>query len=290
MCAKFPHFFLKYHYLVNINNKDLFYLKNIKVSRLYTYFCAMSKQFSVLIVGNGQVGSFLKNAFEQSGVAVQAYARNPSPGWLNLQDVSKAAPTLLSLICVNDDAIALVSDLLPNLDTCMAHVSGALPLSELSTKHQRRAVFYPIMSFNKQPPIDASAIPFCIETEKEEDYLLLEEAAQILGASSQRLNSAQRASLHLAAVLSHNFGNHLIHLAQAELSKLNLDFKLLQPLMRQMLKNIEISPAKNWQTGPALRHDKKTIDKHLLLMDEPLTKAIYEMITQSIQKEHDEKL
>ena len=46
---------------------------------------------------------------------------------------------------------------------------------------------------------------------------------------------------------------------------------------------------KNSQTGPAIRRDQKTIDKHLdLLMDDDL-KKLYLILTDSIQKKHEPK-
>jgi hypothetical protein len=44
-------------------------------------------------------------------------------------------------------------------------------------------------------------------------------------------------------------------------------------------------PASTTQTGPAIRHDKETIQKHLaLLKDHPRLKNIYLLLTESIQE------
>jgi len=39
-------------------------------------------------------------------------------------------------------------------------------------------------------------------------------------------------------------------------------------------------------TGPAKRHDKKTIKRHLKLLENPQHKAIYELLTQAIKRTH----
>jgi hypothetical protein len=43
------------------------------------------------------------------------------------------------------------------------------------------------------------------------------------------------------------------------------------------------------QTGPAKRNDKKTITNHLQLLKSEQHKAIYELLTASIQKTHGRK-
>ena len=43
------------------------------------------------------------------------------------------------------------------------------------------------------------------------------------------------------------------------------------------------------QTGPAKRNDKKTIRKHLKLLENQHHKDIYELLTTSIQKTHGRK-
>jgi hypothetical protein len=62
-----------------------------------------------------------------------------------------------------------------------------------------------------------------------------------------------------------------------------LDFTLLQPLIRETAERIEfMSPAES-QTGPALRKDRPTIQKHLeLLTDYPQLKEIYQLMSESI--------
>ena len=40
------------------------------------------------------------------------------------------------------------------------------------------------------------------------------------------------------------------------------------------------------QTGPGIRNDKKTIKKHLKLIEKPLYKDLYELLTKSIKNTH----
>ena len=40
------------------------------------------------------------------------------------------------------------------------------------------------------------------------------------------------------------------------------------------------------QTGPAVRNDKKVIDKHLDMLQDAQYREIYEILTQEIQRQH----
>ena len=91
--------------------------------------------------------------------------------------------------------------------------------------------------------------------------------------------------MHVAAVVAGNFTNHLYALAEQYCRKEGLDFRQLLPLIRETANRIEeISPAMA-QTGPAIRHDRDTINQHLhILQDHPQLKNIYVLLTESIQQ------
>ena len=67
------------------------------------------------------------------------------------------------------------------------------------------------------------------------------------------------------------------------------EFDILKPLIKETARKIhELSPFLA-QTGPAKRNDKKTIKKHLKLLEDIHHKEIYELFTKSIQKTHGRK-
>ena len=98
-------------------------------------------------------------------------------------------------------------------------------------------------------------------------------------------NDEERLKLHVAAVFASNFTNHLYALAENYCRKEKIDFRQLLPLITETALRIkEISP-RAAQTGPAIRHDGDTIQKHLdLLKDHPHLKDIYVLLTESIQQ------
>ena len=94
-----------------------------------------------------------------------------------------------------------------------------------------------------------------------------------------------RAKLHVAAVVVSNFTNHLYKLAEDYCRKEGLDFKQLLPLIEETALRLKSTSPSAAQTGPALRHDKETIQKHLsLLAAHPQLKNMYLLLTESIQQ------
>jgi predicted short-subunit dehydrogenase-like oxidoreductase (DUF2520 family) len=124
-----------------------------------------------------------------------------------------------------------------------------------------------------------------VSAEKEEMKALLVQLAMMINGKVEVISDEQRLCLHLAAVATHNFSNHLMALADAFLAEKNLDYKALLPLMTEMtLKWKEAHPS-SIQTGPAVRHDDLVIQKHLELLREYANFSdVYTVLTNSIRK------
>ena len=67
----------------------------------------------------------------------------------------------------------------------------------------------------------------------------------------------------------------------------NFDFSLLLPLIQKTFSQMDNNPLK-LQTGPALREDKKVMDKHLQIIEDENIKLIYKLISESIIRSKDE--
>ena len=68
-------------------------------------------------------------------------------------------------------------------------------------------------------------------------------------------DSEQRKSLHLAAVFTCNFTNHMYALAAELLKKYNLPFDVMLPLIDETARKVHELEPKTAQTGPAIRYD-----------------------------------
>lgn len=249
---------------------------------------------SIVILGAGNVATHLYKALSQSKeVSVkQWFSRNLSSisSFKNAVDITDDLSQLVEadvyIIAVSDDAIAELSEQLPFENRLVAHTSGSIGIYELDKKH-KRSVFYPLQSFSKQAPMDFKNVPICLEVIDKTDLKPLEIIAAALGSKTHKVNSHQRRALHLAAVFVNNFTNQLYRVAHEITESQGVDFEILKPLiMETALKVQDLSPYLA-QTGPAKRNDKKTLRKHLKLLNKNADhKAIYELLTTSIQKTH----
>lgn len=250
----------------------------------------MSK-LKIAIIGNGNAGTFFKKALDIHQIKVSAYARKPAKDENSIESlVENINDYDMIILAVNDSAISAVSSILPGSDALIVHCSGALGISQIDGKHKRRGVFYPLMSLKGKLRIDPRTIPFCLEAENDEDMDFMADMVYRLGATYYAVDSDKRAYLHLAAVFAQNFTNHLYHLAKTTLQEVELDFKILTPLIENSVKKLASKDPENLQTGPAIRRDEVTIEKHLGLINDPLIADIYKLLTQSIQQTHDKKL
>ena len=68
-----------------------------------------------------------------------------------------------------------------------------------------------------------------------------------------------------------------------------VEFDVLKPLILETAKKVQDLSPYMAQTGPAKRNDKKTLKKHLDLLKNEHHKAVYELLTQSIQYTHGRK-
>ena len=101
------------------------------------------------------------------------------------------------------------------------------------------------------------------------------------------MSSELRRHLHLAAVFACNFTNHMYVLAGQILRDTGIPEDVLLPLMDETAAKVHRMPAKEAQTGPAIRYDENVIRKHLDLlaeMNRPEMSAVYQLLSQSIHQ------
>ncbi|MFD2914709.1 Rossmann-like and DUF2520 domain-containing protein [Psychroserpens luteus] len=248
---------------------------------------------SVVILGAGNVAHHLYKAFfsSENVTVTQWYNRNiqsmrPFNNEVQLTDnLSQLIEADIYIIAVSDDAISELSQQLPFEDRLVVHTSGSVSPYDIDMKN-RRGILYPLQTFSREANIDFSEVPLCIETLMRKDYDQLKELGQSISNNVKRVNSDQRASLHLAAVFVNNFTNQLFRIAHEITESQGAEFDLLKPLILETANKVQdLSPFKA-QTGPAKRNDKKTIKRHLKMLDNEDHKDIYKLMTASIQKTH----
>lgn len=226
---------------------------------------------SVVIIGNGNVATHLTKAFTKTNKVTVTQ--------INSRSLIALPEADITIIAVSDDAIAEVSLKIKNL--FVVHTSGSVALNELQN-NTRKGVFYPLQTFTKNKEVDFSEIPFCIETENETDFKLLEKLAKSIGNNVYAIDSKQRKALHVSAVFVNNFTNHLYKIGSDICQENNVPFEILGPLIKETAAKVRTLSPEKAQTGPAIRNDEKTIQNHLHLLDGN-EKKIYKVLTESIQ-------
>lgn len=186
------------------------------------------------------------------------------------------------IIAVSDAAIRECISHFKIQNKLVLHTAGSVSKDILKNTSVNYGVLYPLQSLRKEMQ-QVPDIPFLIDGSNEAVIKNIEDFARSLSNNVQRTNDEERFKLHAAAVIVSNFTNHLYALAEDFCKKENVNFDLLKPLIMETAHRIlTISPAEV-QTGPALRKDIHTLDKHLrLLANYPRLRTIYLKLTDSI--------
>ncbi len=258
----------------------------------------------IVLVGAGRVAFHLAKRLSSSPEyrIVQVFSRHQSSaealieealayqGVQAIDDVRKLRPNAdIYIFSLSDSALETVWSQMPKTKGLWLHTAGSVALSPMVEYNERSAVLYPLQTFSKERELDWSNLPLYLEVNKAQDRGEVELLAQALSPKIEWVDSRTRAKLHCSAVFACNFTNHLIDLSERLLQGANLDTKVLLPLIDETLAKLHELPAKEAQTGPAIRGDKNTMQTHLeALSDKPDLCQIYELLSQSIQAHSEE--
>ncbi|MDB5196437.1 MAG: hypothetical protein JWP88_808 [Flaviaesturariibacter sp.] len=187
------------------------------------------------------------------------------------------------LLAVSDIAIEELLQELQLGEKTIVHTAAAVSKEILKDTAKHYGVFYPLQSLKKSAA-HLPEIPIIIDASDAQTLDLLENLGQTISGKVVEGDDAYRLKLHLAAVFCNNFTNHLYALMQEYCEKKGIDFKLLIPLIQETAMRLDEMPPSQAQTGPAVRRDTATIEKHLALLEEDdRLKDVYALLTKSIQ-------
>ncbi|NID10363.1 Rossmann-like and DUF2520 domain-containing protein [Fibrivirga algicola] len=263
---------------------------------------------TITVIGAGNVAWHLAPALENAGHHILAvysrqltHARQLASMLYDARPISDLNladnPSQLFVLAVPDNALDDVCArlVLPENAT-LVHTSGGLSLEKLqklmsvySDVPVKTGVFYPLQTFSRgRALLDFEQIPLCIEADNLDTQTQLVTMGQEMSTIVYLVNSAERRSLHVAAVLACNFTNHLMALAKDVTDEEDLEFDLLKPLIRETVrKALDADHPANVQTGPARRHDTQVIENHLAyLRPRPDVARLYEVLTDHIRRRY----
>ncbi len=244
----------------------------------------------IVIIGSGNVAYHLAKALKKENLPlIQIFGRNSSA----LSEIAQKLEVPYSteelqkadlyIICVSDSSIEEVSKKISNPKALVVHTSGSLPMEVLQGNY-RKGSFYPLQTFSREKELDFKEIPLFVESQNPKDTEILLNLAKNLSKHVQMAHYEQRKYIHLTAVFSCNFVNHLIARAKEISDTHDLPFEYFLPLIKETFSKIETSDPKEVQTGPARRGDTRVLKLHEELIHDPLQKKLYQILNQSIQE------
>ena len=241
------------------------------------------------IVGSGNVGkhfiALVQNSKDLNLIQWLSRSESCYQKIKTTSDFKNIEKADVYVICVSDSSIHEVSKTLNLHNQLIVHTSGINHFNILCDNN-RRGVFYPLQTFTKGNETHELEIPMCIESEYNEDIKLLIDLCKYLNLKYYQVDYEKRKILHLAAVFSNNFSNHLYSIAYKITKNNNIDFDILKPLIQETANKILLLEPAKAQTGPARRDDMVTINNHLKLLKNDDYRNIYKTFTQLIKDEN----
>lgn len=250
----------------------------------------------ITIIGAGNVATHLTKRLHEKGHEIfQIFNRNLESAVFLANEINAEAiddfqkinlESDVYIIAISDDAIAAVAEKLAAMlpkNAIIAHTSGATSIKVFQPFFENYGVFYPLQTFSKNRQADFEKLPFCIEGSNQNTESQLVALANSICPNVYLINDEQRSVLHVAAVFANNFTNYLMAISDEIVTKENIPFDLLKPLINETVAKISENPPKSMQTGPARRGDKATLAKHQKYLEQyPNYQKIYELLSESI--------
>jgi predicted short-subunit dehydrogenase-like oxidoreductase (DUF2520 family) len=250
----------------------------------------------VTIIGYGNLGYSLSHILYSLGLLNAILVKKiPDKGNLPFITNLKEIPTKsdLYIFATQDKEIEKILDTNQGFFKAktLIHCSGTLSSKIFSGFTENYGVFYPLHSFVKGTQSNFTYIPVFITASTSKTEALLKKLAEKLNSHYKLISDKERLSLHLAAVFAQNFTNHMLYISKSIAEQNNLSFsdiiKLLKPYFNKITEGI--SPEK-LQTGPAIRNDLPTLNKHIKLLESNSDwQNIYRFVSDSIQKTYNNK-
>lgn len=252
----------------------------------------------IALIGSGRVASCMGPRLKEAGHTVTGvYSRTLANAEQLAQVVGAPAFDTLESLPVADVYLTMLSDdalieLAPAIvkgreNALFLHTAGSVPMDIWKEAGaQRYGVLYAMQTFSKGARIEWSDVPVFVEGCNPAELENIKKLALDLSAKITELSSRGRKKLHVAAVFTCNFSNHMYAIAEQLLASEGVPFSVMLPLVRETARKVESMSPLEAQTGPAVRGDRKVIEDHLELLHEyPELANLYRLISTDINKD-----
>jgi predicted short-subunit dehydrogenase-like oxidoreductase (DUF2520 family) len=254
-------------------------------------------RYNISFAGAGRLaGSLCRELFKAGINILQIVSRNESDGrnlagqcnakWSSRLSFGDANDIII--VAVPDNSLKeVLSELKCSERSVIAHTAGSFGLDVFPAEASKTGVFYPLMTFSRGRNVSLRDIPVFIEGNDENTAGILKTIAEIIGGKVYFIDNESRSLLHVSAVFVNNFTNYMLTSGNEIASKTGLPFSIFGPLLKETVaKALEAGPEKS-QTGPAVRNDLCTIEKHMeLLSFSPDLQNLYAEVTKAITEHY----
>jgi predicted short-subunit dehydrogenase-like oxidoreductase (DUF2520 family) len=258
------------------------------------------------VIGAGRLGRRLALRLIESGarcsrMRLRSVSHSNLPAPLEQCADSWQLPTnepwpRLIFVTVQDSELELVARLLAAdgsiAGSCVLHTSGlhtSESLAECMAAGATAASWHPLQSFPADPAIKTEwyGTPCAIEGDADAVDTGFEVAERLL-MTPWRIDPRHKAVYHAAAALAGNLPNILIAAARSLMGQCGLPdgpdgTSLLAPLVRTCVEGALVEEAADNLTGPIARGDQSTVERHLEVLPEGLSRcyrALFEHLEQ----------
>lgn len=257
-------------------------------------------QKSVTIIGAGRVGNALGKAFYKAGIKIDLVISRTEKSAASLANhlhtshtrvISSPISSELALLTVPDAVLQeIVNKLHISDSTIVAHTAGSFSIDVFSSLNcSGSGVLYPFQTFSAERDIELSKIPFFIEADSNDSLARIRSYAECISnmVYDSKLNTRQQ--VHIAGVFVNNFVNHINGLGIELVERAGFQKEIVDHLIKETMEKLFLVGPEEAQTGPAIRNDINTIEKHLeLLSFSSQLSDIYKVLTESIIKKSQE--
>jgi predicted short-subunit dehydrogenase-like oxidoreductase (DUF2520 family) len=258
------------------------------------------RQFKISFAGTGNVARVLSRNLHSRKHIIEHFISTDGMKGRQLADCCNASWSDNYLFPLTSEIIIVavpdhsLKEVLNNIEcsesAIIAHTAGSLGLDVFPQHLRNTGIFYPLQTFSDKRETDISSVPFFIEASNISSEEALKQLANSVSNAVYVSDTEHRRLLHLAAVFVSNFTNYMLTSGKSISQLAGFPFEVLKPLILETIgKALELGP-ENSQTGPAVRNDLNTIEKHLdLLSFSPEQKEIYDLISRSIISYYNKK-
>lgn len=246
----------------------------------------------IVIIGSGNVATVMGRKVLDAGhrilqvagrnaLEVEALARSLHAPAADLNNIDMQA--MLYILCISDKALPSVHQWFQHPKAIVVHTAGSVSIEVLKPVARNYGVLWPLQSIRKEadpiPPF-----PLIIDANTPECLTVLQDFGSTISPDLQQMNDGTRSKMHLAAVAAGNFSNHLFALVKDYCDAEQLNMNLLLPLLRETVNRMQYVHPRAMQTGPAIRGDQATMDKHLEMLGKyPELEQLYRLFSNLIR-------